>query len=94
MNTELVQQLGIPAAIIFTLMGAGIRWLLKDRERLLSLLETANADRMALREKRAEDLERAAHEYREFAESSREAMREQTTKMEAVLAAAGRGSGR
>lgn len=63
----------------------GMRWLLKDRERLLSLLAEANSDRMQLREKRAEDLERAANEYREHGEAMRDAVREWRAKADAVL---------
>lgn len=81
-----VNEAGIAATLILCLMGLAIRWLLKDRERLLTLLETASVDRMYLREKRADDLEKAANEYREFGETMRGVMREWTVKADAMLA--------
>ena len=59
-----------------------VKWLLKDRERLLKLLAEAEADRRELREKRADDLEKATIEYREFGEASRNVIRDFLLKAE------------
>lgn len=81
-----VNEAGIAATLILCLMGLAIRWLLRDRDRILALLETANADRFRLREVRADDLEKAANEYREFGETMRGVMREWTVRADAMLA--------
>lgn len=45
--------------------GAVVRWLLKERSRLLVELKTQAADATGLREKRIDDREAAALEYKE-----------------------------
>lgn len=67
-----------------------IRWLLLDRARLLATLVAADADRMALRERRATDLADAAEEYRVQSEHMRSVMSEWTARAQAVLDIAAR----
>lgn len=81
-----VNEAGIAATLILCLMGLAIRWLLRDRDRILALLEIANTDRFHLRERRADDLEKAANEYREFGETMRGVMREWTIRADALMA--------
>jgi len=82
---DYVQQAGPFTAPLCVAMIFAIRWLLKDRERLLGLLTEANNDRMSLREKRAEDLERAANEYRNHGEAMSSSLRDWQTTADAVL---------
>lgn len=80
----------IVASIVFCLESLAIKWLLSDRERLLGLLTESHKTERTLLTAQITEGKRATDEYREFGESTREAMREWTTKIE-VLAAAVRG---
>ncbi len=82
---EILQEAGPYSTPLCAAMALAMRWLLKDRDRMLAVIKEADADRFALLRQRAEDVEKARDEFREFSESSREVMREWTTKAEMLL---------
>lgn len=65
--------------------GAVIRWLLKERERVITELKNHAADASQLRDKRIEDLRSATVEYRAFADLMRADMVEFNVKSKALL---------
>ena len=66
-----LQSVGPFSTPLSVAMAFALRWVLKDRTRLLADLKIAQDDRFKLREKRADDLGMAATEYREFGEAQR-----------------------
>lgn len=66
-------------------MALAMRWLLGRLKLQGEELAASRASETALREKRADDLERAAKEYAEQGEAMRNTMREWTTKADLML---------
>jgi hypothetical protein len=66
--------LGPYSAPVNVVLVAGLWWLSKDRSRILDELAKAQADGMAVREKRVEDLVAHADEYREHSAVTQESL--------------------
>lgn len=80
-DLETIQQVGGTASLVLALTGLAIRWLVKDRERILALLDAANEDRMVQREKYAELLEKTVVDYRELVAAGNAALGDLTTEL-------------
>ena len=66
-------------------MAWSVRWLVKQLNLQKDELVAARADALAVREKRADDLEKSAREYAEQGESMRNTLREWAVKADLIL---------
>lgn len=82
---DYIKEAGPYTAPLSLAMVVVIRWLLKQLAVRDAALVEANADRMLLREKRADDLLKAADEYRQHGEAMRDGMREWKATADVVL---------
>lgn len=89
---DMVKEAGPYTGPLCIAMISAIGWLLKQLTASRKAEKEARDDATQLREKRAEDLERAAKEYAAAGEAMRVAMREWTTSAETILKLVRRGS--
>jgi len=73
-----LQQAGPFTAPLCAAMAYALYWMNRERLRAWSTAETLRVEANGLREKRADDLEKAAREYAEFGEATRLTLREWT----------------
>jgi len=85
-----LQQAGPFTAPLCAAMAYALFWMNRERLRAWDKADELSKETTALREKRADDLEKAAREYAEFGEATRLTLREWT---EAARAMAARGGG-
>ncbi len=66
--------------------GAVLKWLLADRERLLTALKESSLDAAALRDKRTDDANEAAAEFREHGKAMAAVLDAWKSRVDVVLA--------
>lgn len=86
-----LQDAGPFTAPVCVAMAYALFWMNRERSRALDRLDGLIAEANKLREKRADDLEKAAREYAEFGEATRLTLREWTETAKALIAAKGSG---
>jgi hypothetical protein len=86
---DYLQQAGPFTAPLCVAMAYALGWLNKERKRAWIKVDALQKEANALREKRADDLEKAAREYAEFGEATRLTLREWTEQARGVLIARG-----
>lgn len=84
-----LQQAGPFTAPLCAAMAYALWWMNKERTRAWAKVEVLQKEAVELREKRADDLEKAAKEYASFGEATRLTMREWADQARQVLTARG-----
>lgn len=82
---QYLKEVGPYSAPLCLVMGLAIRWLLKDRARILGLLEKSHETTVALQEKRLQQLQQSTGAYMEFSQAQSAKMDEWNRRADQVL---------